>query len=525
MANPTAREQELLELINRMRLAPAAELDLLLNSSDPDIKIALDYFKVDQNILRSQWSKLKAVAPLAWSSQLNDSAAAHNQVMIANDQQSHHIVGKELDLAGRLTQAGYNYTSGRENIYAYATSIIYAHAGFAIDWGDDIGGIQNPAGHREAMMATNIREVGLSVIEENNPNTKVGPLVVTQDFGNRAALNGKGWLLGVAFQDFDKDGWYDAGEGLNDVDVKITGINGTSFTKTIDVAEAGGYQELLNPGQYQVDFLRNGKVVGTKTTSIDSLDPNNVKLDLVLPLLVLGEDPLSEIPTEIPVNLSPVNTTPVDTTSLAKSGLPLGTNSQQTNHPEVKVFDFRTDATDNSQVVDLTNRTIDVKFVGVSAEAVYHNFGGLYRVEDINGTVMDTNGILYRPNGDIVDQNGNILSTTNNPYAYLEAALRRSKETRDGTQLDRADLKGDTTLRGGYIYAPFVVVNGKVDDVLNSTDPAKTPNVFFNYKAANADGIEHFKLLGDNKLGVEDIFGGGDLDFNDLIFQVSARVV
>lgn len=43
MASPTAREQELLELINRMRIAPAAELDLLLNSSDPDIKIALDY--------------------------------------------------------------------------------------------------------------------------------------------------------------------------------------------------------------------------------------------------------------------------------------------------------------------------------------------------------------------------------------------------------------------------------------------------------------------------------------------------
>jgi hypothetical protein len=202
----------------------------------------------------------------------------------------------------------------------------------------------------------------------------------------------------------------------------------------------------------------------------------------------------------------------------------LGTNVQKTSNPEGKVLDFRTDATDNSQLTDLADRTIEIKFVGVSAEAAYHNYAGLYRVEDVNGTVMDTNGTLYRPNGDVVDRDGNFLAKTNNPYAYLEAALRRSKMTNDGTQLDRGDLKGDTTLKGGYIYAPFVVSNGKVDDVLNSTNPAKTPYVFFNYKAANADGLEHFKLLGDNKLGVEDTFGGGDLDFNDLIFQVGAKV-
>ncbi len=508
MANPTAREQEFLELINRMRTTPAAELAILLGSSDPDIKIALDYFKVNQETLRAAWSKLKALAPLAWSNQLNDSAAAHNQTMIKYDQQSHHVglydssgnltTAYEPDLAGRITAAGYNYTSGRENIYAYAKSIIYADAGFAIDWGDDAaaklnGGIQNPTGHRDAMMATDIREVGISVTDESDPNTKVGPLVVTEDFGNRNELTGKAWLLGVAFQDTNKDGWYEAGEGLKDVQVKVTGINGTSFTDTINVADAGGYQELLNPGQYQVDFIRNGAVVSSKTTSIDAKAPENTKIDLVLPVVTLGADPLGAVPANAPA---------------AKSGWTLGTNVQKTSNPEGKVIDFRSDATDNTKVVDLTNKTIAATFVGVSADAAYHNYAGLYRVEDANGTVMDTDGKLYTPGA----------------KEYLQAALRRSKITNDGTQLDRGDLKGDTTLRGGYIYAPFVVANGKVDDVLNSADPAKTPHVYFNYKAANTDGIEHFKLLGENKLGCEDMFGGGDLDFNDLIFQVNAKI-
>jgi Ca2+-binding RTX toxin-like protein len=297
MANPTAREQEFLELINRMRMAPAAELALLLNSSDPDIQAALTYFNVNLNTLRTQWSSLTAVAPLAWSSQLDDVASAHNQKMIQYDQQSHQVgvydssgnltTAYEPNLAGRLTAGNYNFTNGGENIYAYAKSILYADAGFAIDWGGTAatGGIQNPAGHRNNMMSSNFREVGVSVTDETNPNTQVGPLVVTENFGNRSALTGKGWLLGVAFQDTNKDGWYEAGEGLNDVQVKITGINGTTFTDTISVASAGGYQDLLNPGQYRVDFIRNGAIVSTKTTSIST---DNVKIDLLLP--VLGSD-------------------------------------------------------------------------------------------------------------------------------------------------------------------------------------------------------------------------------------------
>jgi uncharacterized protein YkwD len=502
MANPTAREQELLELINRMRVAPSAELALLLASSDQAIKDALTYFKVDLATLKAQWQKLVPVAPLAWSSQLNDAAAAHDRVMIQYDQQSHHVgvsdangnlvTEYEPDLAGRLSAIGYQYTHGRENIYAYASSIVYAEAGFAIDWGNDatsVGGIQNPAGHRDTLMATDIREVGISVMDETNPNTQVGSLVVTEDFGNRAELDNKAWLLGVAFQDKNQDSWYEAGEGLNDVQVKITGINGTKFSDTITVADAGGYQDLLDPGQYQVDFLRGGNVVKTQTTSIAAKDPANVKLDLVLPFITIGTDPLGNTPNP---------TTPQ---------LFLGTTSQ-TSDPNGKIFNFTVDNTQGNAAIGKT-KSIAVNFTSVSADAVYHNYAGLYRIEDANGTVMDPDGQTYQP-GDA---------------KYLQAALRRSKMTADGTQLDRGSLNSNTTLNGGYHYAPFVVANGNVDDVLNATDKTKAASVYFDYVAANVDGFDHFKLLGANKLGCEDTFGGGDKDYNDLIFQLNAKVV
>ncbi len=42
--------------------------------------------------------------------------------MIAADSQSHQLPG-EADLGTRITNAGYNFSFARENIYAYAKSV------------------------------------------------------------------------------------------------------------------------------------------------------------------------------------------------------------------------------------------------------------------------------------------------------------------------------------------------------------------------------------------------------------------
>jgi uncharacterized protein YkwD len=282
MLQPTGQSQELLELVNRFRQAPQAELNLLLNSGDPKIAQALQQFGVNRTLLAQQWSTLVPVAPLAWSAELAASATAHNTQMIAADTQSHRLPG-EADLLQRAINAGYAPTRVGENIFAFSESVLFGHAGFVIDWGNDtqsIGGIQNPAGHRELLLSGNYREIGIAITAENDIRTQVGPLVISQEFGNRTALDNKAWLLGVAFQDLNSDGFYQAGEGLAGVDVEVRAANQPNSTPVITTTlDAGGYQTLLNPGQYQVNFLKNRQLLSSQTVAVGT---SNIKADLKL---------------------------------------------------------------------------------------------------------------------------------------------------------------------------------------------------------------------------------------------------
>jgi hypothetical protein len=485
MSQPTAKEQELLELMNRMRLHPEAELQILLDKPDGDVQYGLDYYQVNLVTLKKQWATLVPVAPLAWSSQLQDAATAHNLVMIKQKQQAHILPG-EGTWSQRIGKAGYQATFSGENLYAAAFSTIFAHTGLAIDWGqgkNSTDGIQNGAYHRANMMSNQIREVGISAIEDNH-SEPLGPLVITEDFGTRNALSGKAWLLGVAFDDIDRDGWYDAGEGLSDVNIRITGID-NSFTDTIAVGAAGGYQELLDPGKYQVDFSRNGQIISSQTATIDANISDNVKLDLVLPLQNLNSNP-------------PVNTVKEPVANL------------QTNTTQPHLLDLRTDLAKTGSDADLSGKKIALKFTNVTSNADYHNYAGFYQVENEQGTVIDpSNSKSYQP-GD---------------SGYLAAALRRAQVTNEGVELDKNGLAGTIDLQGGHIYAPFLVANGRVNDILNRVDPNGAKNVYFNYQAANADKTEHIRMLGTNNFGFEDLFGGGDRDYNDLTFQVTAKVL
>src|SRR4051812_5125039 len=187
--NPSGYEQEMLELVNTLRVDPQGGLTRLLVSTNPlqardaQVQAALDYYGVSGTTLASQWASLTPAQPLAWSEGLMASSLGHNQRMISADQQSHQLPG-EADLGSRITQAGdTGWSMLGENVYAYATSVGYGHAGFAIDWGNGPNGLQSPAGHRLNLMNPAFREVGISVTNETNPATQVGPFVMTQDFG------------------------------------------------------------------------------------------------------------------------------------------------------------------------------------------------------------------------------------------------------------------------------------------------------------------------------------------------------
>jgi hypothetical protein len=139
----------------------------------------------------------------------------------------------------------------------------------------------------------------------------------------------------------------------------------------------------------------------------------------------------------------------------------------------------------------------------VNREASYNNFIGFYRVTDANGGI-DTNG----------DGTADILPGQD---GYVQAALngRVSDISLNTNNGGTAEL--NTTLQGGAIYVPFLVADGGFD--------ANNPNIYFAFLGANSDGVDHVRMLGDNIFGFEDLRGGGDKDFNDMIVKVNLTQV
>lgn len=249
-----------------------------LHSNDADIQSALSYFNVSATVLTQEWSQLTPQAPLAWSPALADAARTHSELMIANNAQEHQFPG-EASIQDRVVAARYtNPQRLDENVYAYATSVLLAHAAFAIDWGDGptaVGGMQEDRGHRDNIMSPNLREVGLGIITTAvaDPLNDVGPVVTTEYFGNRYDINGS-WILGVAYHDANSDGHYTAGEGLGGVSVHVVGAG---VDQTITTNSAGGYQLLLQPGAYAVGF--SGPGITDDDIHAVTVGSQNVKLD------------------------------------------------------------------------------------------------------------------------------------------------------------------------------------------------------------------------------------------------------
>ena len=286
--NPTGFEQEMLELINRMRMNPSDELEQIFISTDPsssdyfttadsDVNLALNFFGVDDTTLFNQWASLTEAPPLAWNEALYDAALAHSNLMIAQDTQAHVLNGED-GLLDRIVDAGYNWTgsvSVSENVFAYTESAFHGHAAFAIDWGNTPTGIQNPAGHRDNIMDASKQEIGIAVVVDSDPSTGVGPYVVTQDFGSRGNY-GDPRALGVVFDDADGDNFYDAGEGLGGVTITISNSTSTYTTTTMD---AGGYQVEVAAGTYDV-VASGGSLSGNVFMGQITVAGDNVKLDL-----------------------------------------------------------------------------------------------------------------------------------------------------------------------------------------------------------------------------------------------------
>jgi len=185
-----------------------------------------------------------------------------------------------------------------------------------------------------------------------------------------------------------------------------------------------------------------------------------------------------------------VNIQPTDTP------LPLGSNLQDQQQGEV--LDLRS--------VDST-KTVQATFT-VNREAAYNNFVGFYKITDSQGTISDPlTGLSLKP-GDI---------------GYTEAAIKNRVAGIDLQAANQSTATINGVFQGGSIFAPFIVVNGSPDQLLDN-NKSNDPAVYFAYLGANSDGVDHIRLLANNTFGFEDLPNGGDLDYNDIIIKANLSV-
>lgn len=219
--NPTSEEQLYIELINRARANPSAEGVRLAATTDPDILAAYTYFSVDLNMMKREMDAIAATPPLAPNANLTNAARGHTMWMFNTATQAHNESATNTPFS-RITASGYNYTYAGENIYAYAKSVEYSHAGFEVDWGPGgTGGMQAGRGHRVNIHKSNYREVGVGVVL--GTNGAVGPQLVTQDFGAR--FSSPTLATGVAYYDLNANNFYDIGEGISGLTVNVSGAS------------------------------------------------------------------------------------------------------------------------------------------------------------------------------------------------------------------------------------------------------------------------------------------------------------
>jgi Domain of unknown function (DUF4114) len=239
------------------------------------------------------------------------------------------------------------------------------------------------------------------------------------------------------------------------------------------------------PGSNLSADLMNSSLARGVRTNISALDLA-ILADVGIPIIAA---PNIAVPTGSTPSVPPIATGTNNLPPTTNNNLVLNVAKLQ-GQPEGELLDLR----------GFAGQTLKVETVATS-DAAYNNYIGFYAVEDVQGTLA--NGLKV---GDV---------------GYAEAAIRSAV-----LQSFKTETQPDRSVTGGKIFAPVVIANGTFDEFLNRNPLNKADSnihAYFNYLGANTDNFDHFKLLGSNKFGVEDLYGGGDRDYNDIIFQANIK--
>ena len=138
--------------------------------------------------------------------------------------------------------------------------------------------------------------------------------------------------------------------------------------------------------------------------------------------------------------------------------------------------------------------------VSLAREASYDSSIGFYRIQRNDGAVLDpiTNTLI-----------------TPGSAGYKEAALSAFNlfTSFGNLSISNGAYRTDTLAEfsDAGMLAPYATV-------------AQTGETFFSFKGANSDGMNHFRMLGSGVIGLEDVAGGFDQDFDDNILSFNFKL-
>ncbi len=101
---------------------------------------------------------------------------------------------------------------------------------------------------------------------------------------------------------------------------------------------------------------------------------------------------------------------------------------------------------------------------------------------------------------------------------YSQAALASAERQVLFAPGDGAGATRNLTLPGGKFLGLYLIADGTTQQFLatNPTNGDGGPRAYFSFIDANPDGVEHLQWLNGTDVGFEDLFGGGDFDYDDV---------
>lgn len=224
-------------LMNRARTDPEAEGEFLASLDAGNILSNYSFWGVDLNKMKTEFAQLDPRPPGAFDARLYEASRLHSEFMISENRQTHDGQFALVDASGFMKNGG------AVSVFWRTQDPVHGHAALNVDWGSDGGsgdGMQPGRGHRAAIMANPIRpNVGLAIVEDNDPGTSAGPLVTSIAYAAAQTFfenHFNKFIVGTVWEGGNANGLHDSGEGL--AGVTVMPDSGTYFAVTGD---AGGF--------------------------------------------------------------------------------------------------------------------------------------------------------------------------------------------------------------------------------------------------------------------------------------------